>query len=88
MLYYYLVTIYKGIVALVTPERLIGVALGALGVYVIWMTISLIASFQRKFNSRCQELVNFTIRTSDIEKRPEMLDKMADKISSGFGFGW
>ena len=88
MLYYYLVTVYKGIVALVTPARLIGVALGALGIYVLWMCISLISSFQRKFNSRCQELVNFTIRTKDIEKTPEMLDKMADKVSSGFGFGW
>ena len=88
MLYNYLVTIYKVIVGLVTPERLMGVALGAFGVYVIWMTISLLASFQRKFNSRCQELVNFTIRTKDIEKNPELLDKMADKISSGFGYGW
>ena len=88
MLYDYLVTIYKVIVGLVTPERLIGVALGAFAVYVIWMTISLLASFQRRFNSKCQELINFTIRTKDIEKNPEMLDKMADKISSGFGFGW
>ena len=88
MLYNYLVTIYKVIVGLVTPERLIGVALGAFGVYVVWMTISLITSFQRRFNSKCQELINFTIRTKDIEKNPEMLDKMADKISSGFGFGW
>lgn len=88
MLYYYLVTIYKGIVGLVTPERLMAVALGALGVYVIWMSISLIASFQRRFNSKCQELINFTIRTKDIEKNPDRLDKMADKISSGFGFGW
>ena len=88
MLYYYLVTVYKGIVALVTPERLMGVALGALGVYLVWMCISLIASFQRRFNSRCQELINFTIRTKDIEKNPDMLDKMSDKISSGFGFGW
>ena len=88
MLYDYLVTIYKVIVGLVTPERLIGVALGAFAVYVIWMTISLLASFQRRFNSKCQELINFTIRTKDIEKNPEMLDKMAEKISSGFGFGW
>jgi len=88
VLYDYLVTIYKVIVGLVTPERLIGVALGAFAVYVIWMTISLLASFQRRFNSKCQELINFTIRTKDIEKNPEMLDKMADKISSGFGFGW
>ncbi len=88
MLYYYLVTIYKGIVGLVTPERLIAVALGALGIYLVWMSISLVTSFQRKFNSRCQELINFTIRTKEIEKQPELLDKMADKISSGFGFGW
>lgn len=88
MLYNYLVTIYKVIVGLITPERLIGVALGSFGVYVIWMTISLITSFQRRFNAKCQELINFTIRTEDVEKRPEMLDGMADKISSGFGFGW
>ncbi len=88
MLYYYLVTLYKGIVGIVTPERLMGVALSALGIYVVWMCISLISSFQRKFNSRCQELINFVIRTKDIEKSPELIDKYADKISSGFGFGW
>lgn len=88
MLYYYLVTIYKGIVGLVTPERLMAVALGALGIFLVWMSFSLIMSFQRKFNSRCQDLINFTIKTKDVEKRPEMLDKLADRISSGFGFGW
>lgn len=88
MLYNYLVTVYKVIVGLVTPERLIAVALGALGIYLVWMSISLVASFQRRFNSKCQELINFTIRTKEIEKQPELLDKMAENISSGFGFGW
>lgn len=88
MLYNYLITVYKVIVGLVTPERLMYVGLGAFGFYLIWMCISVIASFQRKFNSRCQELVSFTIKTKDIEKHPELIDLKADKISSGFGFGW
>lgn len=88
MLYNYLITVYKVIVGLVTPERLIAVALGAFGLYIVWTCISLISSFQRKFNSRCQELINILFKTSDIEKRPEIIDKKADKISSGFGFGW
>lgn len=88
MLYYYLVTVYKGIIGLVTPERLMGVALGALGVYVLWMCISLIASFQRKFNTRCQKLIEFVIKTNDIEKHPDWIDKKTEELSSGFGFGW
>lgn len=88
MLYDYLITIYKVVVGLVTPERLIAVALGAFALYVVWTCIALISSFQRKFNSRCQELINILFKTSDIEKRPELVDKKADKISSGFGFGW
>lgn len=88
MLYNYLTTVYKVIVGLVTPERLMSVALGAFAFYIVWMCISLFTSFQRKFNSRCQELINMVIKTKDIEKTPELVDKKADKISSGFGFGW
>lgn len=88
MLYSYLITVYKVIVGLVTPERLIAVALGALGFYIIWIFFSLVGSFQRKFNSRCQDLVNTVLKTKDIEKQPELLDKKTEKISSGFGFAW
>lgn len=88
MLYNYLITVYKIIAGLVTPERLIGVALGVLGLYVIWMFFSLITSLQRKFNSRCQELVTLIVKTPDIENKPEFIDKKAERISSGFGFGW
>lgn len=88
VLYNYLITVYKVIVGLVTPERLITVALGAFGFFIIWICLSLINSFQRKFNSRCQDLISMVLKTKDIEKHPEMLDKKADKISSGFGFGW
>lgn len=88
MLYNYLITLYKVIAGLVTPERLMYVGLGAFGFYLIWMCLSLITSFQRKFNSRCQELVSFVIKTKDIEKHPEQIDAKAYKVSSGFGFGW
>ena len=88
MLYDYLITMYKVIAGLVTPERLIGAALIALGIYVIWMSVSLITSLQRKFNSRCQELISLIIKTPDIEQQLECIDKKADKISSGFSFAW
>lgn len=88
MLYNYLITVYKVIAGLVTSERLVGAALISLGIYVIWMSISLITSLQRKFNSRCQELINLIVKTPDIEKRPDFIDSKVDKISSGFGFGW
>lgn len=88
MLYNYLITIYKVIVGLVTPERLVGAALIVLGLYIIWMSFSLITSLQRKFNSRCQELINLIVKTPDIEKKPDFIDKKAERISSGFGFGW
>lgn len=88
MLYDYLITAYKVVVGLVTPERLIAVALGAFGLYIIWICISLFSSFQRKFNSRCQSLISTVIKTKEIEKHPEQIDKKTSKISSGFGFGW
>lgn len=88
MLYDYLITAYKVIAGLVTPERLMGVALGAFGLYLVWICISLFSSFQIKFNSRCQSLISTVIKTKDIEKHPEQLNKKASKISSGFGFGW
>ena len=88
MLYDYLITAYKVVVGLVTPERLIAVALSAFGLYIIWICISLFSSFQRKFNSRCQSLISTVIKTKEIEKHPEQIDKKTSKISSGFGFGW
>lgn len=88
MLYKYLITMYKVIAGLVTPERLIAVALGVLGLYVVWMFFSLITSWQRKFNSRCQELITLIVKTPDIEKNPDFINKKAERISSGFGFGW
>lgn len=88
MLYDYLITAYKVVAGLVTPERLMAVALGAFGLYIIWICISLFSSFQRKFNSRCQSLISTVIKTKEIEKHPEQLDKKTSKISSGFGFGW
>ena len=88
MLDNYLITVYKVIVGLVTPERLVGAALIVLGFYIIWMSFSLISSTQRKFNSRCQELINLIVKTPDIEQKLDFIDKKADRISSGFGFGW
>lgn len=88
MLYNSLVIVYTFIISFVTPERMIAIALGGLGLYIFWMCCSLFSSFQRKFNSRCQDLVSVLIKTSEIEKHPEFVDKKADKISSGFGFGW
>ncbi len=88
MLYDYLITIYKVVVGLVTPERLVGAALIVLGLYIIWMSFSLITSMQRKFNSRCQELINLIVKTPDIDQKLDFIDKKAERISSGFGFGW
>lgn len=88
MLYNYLITAYKVIAGLVTPERLMAVALGAFGLFILWICIALFSSFQRKFNTRCQSLINFVIKTKDIDKTPERINEKADKVSSGFGFGW
>ena len=88
MLYNYLITAYKVIAGLVTPERLMAVALGAFGFLILWICIALFSSFQRKFNTRCQSLINFVIKTKDIDKNPERINEKADKVSSGFGFGW
>lgn len=88
MLYEYILTAYKVIVGLITTKRLIMFALIAFAFYLIWISMALLFSFQRKFSSNCIKLFNY-IRKNQIDRsKMQFIDYRAEKISSGFYHGW
>lgn len=88
MLYEYILTAYKVIVGLITTKRLIMFALIAFAFYLIWISMALLFSFQRRFSSNCIKLFNY-IRKNQIDRsKMQFIDYRAEKISSGFYHGW
>ncbi len=87
-LYDYLITAYKVLVGLVTTKRLILLAVGALAFYLLWISFSLMTCFQKKFSKRCGKLYNFIRKNKMNPTNLQVVDMMAEKISSGFYFGW
>ena len=88
MLYEYLITIYKIIVGLITPEVLITIAFGTFGFYMVWICVALFCSFQRKFNSRCHSLVGDIRKNRITSSNVREIDERIEKISGGFYHGW
>ncbi len=88
MLYDYILTAYKVLAGLVTTKRLMLLALAAFGVYVLWVCVALLLSFQRKFSSNCTKLYNY-IRSNTINPESlKVIDFRIEKISNGFYYGW
>ena len=88
MLYDYLLTAYKVLAGLVTTKRLMLLALAAFGVYILWICVALLFSFQRKFSSNCTKLYNY-IRSNTINPDSlKVIDFRIEKISNGFYYGW
>ncbi len=88
MLYEYLITIYKIIAGLISPEILIGAALGTFGFFMIWICVALFCSFQRKFNSKCHSLVGDIRKNRITSSNVREIDERIEKISGGFYHGW
>jgi len=88
VLYEYLITIYKIIIGLITPELLVGVALGTFGFYLIWICVALFCSFQRKFNAKCHSLVGDIRKNRITSANIREIDERIEKISGGFYHGW
>ena len=88
MLYDYLITAYKVLIGLITAERLVAIALGAFGVYLVWIVLALVFSFQRKFNSRCQKLISYLISHKEEPMDSPVIAESMEKISSGASHGW
>lgn len=86
--YEYLLTIFKVLVGLVTTQRLIYASLIAIGVYLIWIVLSLVTSFQSRFNTNCTKLYNFIKKNQINATNLKVIDMKIDKISSGFAYGW
>ena len=87
-MYDYLLTVFKLLIGLITPERLIYSSLAALAIYVIWICFSLAFSFQRRFNRNCVKLYNFVKKNGINANDNNFVDIKASKISSGFSHGW
>lgn len=88
MLYDYLITFFKVIVGLITTERLVYGALIALAIYLIWVCLALLNSFQRKFYRNSFKLYNYLKNNSNLSINDEMIDKRVKSISSGFYHGF
>lgn len=87
-MYDYLLTVFKLLIGLITPERLIYASLAALAVYVVWISCSLAFSFQRRFNRNCVKLYNIVKKNGINANDNNSVDFKASKISSGFSHGW
>ena len=79
---------FKVIVGLITTERMIYFALGAIGLYFIWVSGSLLVCFQRRFYRNSIKLHNFARRNQLDPSHPEVIDRKCGKISKGFFYGW
>ena len=88
MLYDYLITFFKVIVGLITTERLVYGALIALAIYLIWVCLALLNSFQRKFYKNSFKLYNYLKNNSKLSINDEIIDKRVKNISSGFYHGF
>ena len=87
-LYDYLLTAYKVLVGLVTTKRLVFVALLAFAFYLVWISVSLYFSFQRKFSRGCVKLYNFIRKNELNPTNLKVVDMKIENISSGFYHGW
>ena len=88
MLYDYILTTYKVLAGLVTTKRLILLALGAFGIYILWICVALLFSFQRKFSSNCSKLYNYIRSNTITQDSLKVIDFRIEKISNGFFYGW
>ena len=87
-IYDYLLTAYKVLVGLVTTKRLIFAALLAFGFYLVWICVSLLFSFQRRFGKRCIKIYNFVRKNEMNQENRHILDLKIQNVSSGFCHGW
>jgi hypothetical protein len=88
MLYEYLLTAFKVIVGLITTEKLVYTALVAIGIYLVWISIALATSFQKKFYKNSVKLYNFLRKSQNNPNSADFVDNYASSISGGFSHGW
>ncbi|MBQ9790765.1 MAG: hypothetical protein IJW24_04170 [Clostridia bacterium] len=84
----YIVAVFKVIVGIFTPERIALTACIVFGVYVLWILLSLLFSFQSKFSRGCRkisELVDTYGLTS--ETYPKFVE-LGSKLPDSFLRGW
>ncbi len=86
--YEYLLTLFKVLIGLINPQRLVVAALIAFGIFLVWVILALICSFQRKFYTKSLKLYNLLKNDKISTNQANLVDKFSNKISSGFAHGW
>lgn len=86
--YDYLLTLIKVIVGLITPQRMMYIALITFGVFLLWVILSLVFSFQRKFYANSVKLYSLLKNSTNSANNADLVKKYSSKISSGFEHGW
>ena len=87
-MYEYIVTAFKVIVGVITNDRLAIAAAIALGIMLLWITFSLIFSFQARFASGVRKINNYVSRNGISGNAKAGLDKLISKMPSEFQRGY
>lgn len=86
--YDYLITLIKVVLGLVTPERLMYFSIGVIGVFLIWVILSLALSFPRRFYTKSAKLYTLLKKDAKSANSANLVKKYSRKISNGFDYGW
>ena len=87
-MYEYIVTAFKVVVGVVTNDRLAIAAAVAIGVMLIWVTLSLIFSFQARFASGVRKINNYVSRNGIHGDAKDGLSKLISKMPTEFQRGY
>jgi len=84
----YIVAMFKVVVGIFTPERIVLTACVALGVLILWILFSLLFSFQSRFSRNCRKL-SMLIDTHGLtaESYPKFIE-LAASLPDSFLRGW
>lgn len=88
MIYDYLTTMFEVLVRLIEPKTLVMISLIAISLFVLWVVLQLLFSFQRKFSTKCIKLYNSIKKNMNYTNNMEFVDNKIRKISVGFARGW
>lgn len=88
MLYEYLITFFKFLAGLMTERRIIVLSFCILGIYLLWVVLALVFSFQKHFNTLCTKMYNLIKNQPKITIHDTKLNNYANKVSLGFARGF
>lgn len=88
MIYDYLIAFLNLIAGIMTTERLVAISFVAITIYIVWVVVALLVSFQRRFNVYCVKMYNLLKNEPKLTIHETRLNNYAEKISVGFSRGF